>query len=234
MEKGKIVRSLAYKFTERFAVKGIGLVISIVLGRLLAPDLFGQIALSLASGILWFFGIHGGNVVMPIYTLLFTNLQMENLLAFQNGLPLPHRIIGYTLSIGNGSLPLVLCMLIFARSRSNRTISKTALIPSLFGVDEPAYYGYPMIMNPVFLVPWVLGTSLIPSIGTYLLQILGLLPNHSGVLTQFVPPFVTNFTAYGWAGVFWGFVLLAVMVMINYPFVKLYDRKLQKEEQEES
>ncbi len=202
--------------------------------HMIGANLFGQIALSLASGILWFFGIHGGNVVMPIYTLLFTNLQMENLLAFQNGLPLPHRIIGYTLSIGNGSLPLVLCMLIFARSRSNRTISKTALIPSLFGVDEPAYYGYPMIMNPVFLVPWVLGTSLIPSIGTYLLQILGLLPNHSGVLTQFVPPFVTNFTAYGWAGVFWGFVLLAVMVMINYPFVKLYDRKLQKEEQEES
>ena len=45
MEKGKIIRSLAYKFTERFAVKGIGLVISIVLGRLLAPELFGQIAL---------------------------------------------------------------------------------------------------------------------------------------------------------------------------------------------
>ena len=45
MEKGKIIRSLAYKFTERFAVNGIGLVISIVLGRLLAPDLFGQLAL---------------------------------------------------------------------------------------------------------------------------------------------------------------------------------------------
>ena len=45
MEKSKIIRSLAYKFTERFAVKGIGLVISIVLGRLLAPELFGQLAL---------------------------------------------------------------------------------------------------------------------------------------------------------------------------------------------
>lgn len=45
MEKSRIIRSLAYKFTERFAVKGIGLVISIVLGRLLAPELFGQIAL---------------------------------------------------------------------------------------------------------------------------------------------------------------------------------------------
>lgn len=45
MEKQTIVRSLIYKFTERFAVKGIGFVISIVLARLLAPEVFGQVAL---------------------------------------------------------------------------------------------------------------------------------------------------------------------------------------------
>ncbi len=43
MEKKTIVRSLFYKFTERFAVKGIGFVISLILARLLAPELFGQI-----------------------------------------------------------------------------------------------------------------------------------------------------------------------------------------------
>lgn len=45
MEKSKIIRSLVYKFTERFAVKGIGLVISVLLARLLAPELFGQVVL---------------------------------------------------------------------------------------------------------------------------------------------------------------------------------------------
>ncbi len=45
MEKATIVRSLLYKFTERFAVKGIGLVISIILARLLAPELFGQVVI---------------------------------------------------------------------------------------------------------------------------------------------------------------------------------------------
>ncbi len=45
MEKQTIVRSLAYKFTERFAVKGLGFVISILLARLLAPEVFGQVAL---------------------------------------------------------------------------------------------------------------------------------------------------------------------------------------------
>lgn len=45
MEKSKVILSLIFKFTERFAVKGLGLVISIILARLLGPDAFGQVAL---------------------------------------------------------------------------------------------------------------------------------------------------------------------------------------------
>ena len=45
MERTSVIRSLLYKFTERFAVKGIGFVISLLLARLLAPELFGQIVL---------------------------------------------------------------------------------------------------------------------------------------------------------------------------------------------
>ncbi len=45
MEKSKIVRSLIYKFTERFSVKLVGLVIGIVLARLLTPEIGGQVAL---------------------------------------------------------------------------------------------------------------------------------------------------------------------------------------------
>lgn len=45
MDKNKIISSLAYKFIERLSVKGLGLVISIVLARMLAPEAFGQIAI---------------------------------------------------------------------------------------------------------------------------------------------------------------------------------------------
>lgn len=40
-----VIKSLIYKFSERFAVKGLGLVISIILARLMAPEAFGQIAI---------------------------------------------------------------------------------------------------------------------------------------------------------------------------------------------
>ena len=45
MKKSQVISSLIYKFTERFAVKGIGLVLSILLARLLAPEAFGQLAI---------------------------------------------------------------------------------------------------------------------------------------------------------------------------------------------
>lgn len=45
MDKKKIISSLIYKSFERLSVKGLGLVISIVLARMLAPEDFGQIAI---------------------------------------------------------------------------------------------------------------------------------------------------------------------------------------------
>lgn len=45
MDKKKVISSLVYKFIERLGVKGLGLVISIVLARMLAPEEFGQIAI---------------------------------------------------------------------------------------------------------------------------------------------------------------------------------------------
>ena len=45
MNKSTVLSSLAYKFAERFSVKAIGLVISILLARLLSPEHFGQLAI---------------------------------------------------------------------------------------------------------------------------------------------------------------------------------------------
>lgn len=45
MNKSTVIKSLIYKTVERFSVKGLGFVISILLARMLSPDVFGQIAL---------------------------------------------------------------------------------------------------------------------------------------------------------------------------------------------
>ena len=45
MKQNQVAKSLAFKFVERLSVKGLGLVISIILARLLSPSEFGQIAI---------------------------------------------------------------------------------------------------------------------------------------------------------------------------------------------
>jgi len=45
MEQRKVISALLYKFIERLAVKGIGLVISVLLARLIAPETFGLLAI---------------------------------------------------------------------------------------------------------------------------------------------------------------------------------------------
>lgn len=60
MNRIKIIRSLFYKFIERFAVKGIGLVISILLARMLAPSAFGEIAILIVCADLSLTLVDGG------------------------------------------------------------------------------------------------------------------------------------------------------------------------------
>lgn len=45
MNKKSVISSLAYKFLETFAVKGIGIIISVILARLITPEEFGQVAI---------------------------------------------------------------------------------------------------------------------------------------------------------------------------------------------
>ncbi len=45
MNRNNVIKSMFYKFTERLAVKGIGLIIGIILARLLLPEDFGQVAI---------------------------------------------------------------------------------------------------------------------------------------------------------------------------------------------
>ena len=200
----------------------------------LGANLAGQFILSLFCGCLWFLGIHGGMTVVPMLMMLFTGLQMENQMAYSAGQPLPNWITGSSLSLSSGSLCVVVCCILFAKSQQIKAISRTAVIPSLFGVDEPAYFGLPMILNPIFFLPWVLFQNILTTFGTYLLQAIGVLGYYRGVNAgSFVPFFVSNLVGYGIPGLIWGFVLFAIDMVITLPFVLAYDKQLVAEEQAE-
>ena len=101
-----------------------------------------------------------------------------------------------------------------------------SIIPAFFGVDEPAYFGIPMILNPVFFLPWVVLIPALQVFGTYLLQIMKLVPYCNGMqMVGHTPFFIINFFTYGWQGCIAGFVFFILAVLIYIPFVKIYDKQ---------
>lgn len=200
----------------------------------LGSSIFGLWVMMLATALLWFCGIHGGMIVMNLMTLVFTPLQLENLTAYTNGAPLPNMLDGQILSVGTGSLVFLVVMLIVGKSRTARSVSELAIIPSFFGIDEPAYFGLPMIMNPIFFIPWVIIAPTLTVFGSYFLTITGLLPIANGASIGYnLPFFINNFIVFGWQGVLWGFVLFAINVLICLPFIRAYDKQMLKREAEE-
>lgn len=199
----------------------------------LGANIFGVYVLTLVCYLMWFFGIHGGMTIMPVMMVLFMSLQMENLAAYQAGAELPHMVTGGYLSYGSGSFPLIVAMFLFSKSSTNRSLTKLAALPSFMGVDEPAYFGYPMILNPIFFIPWVILSPTIAVFGTYLLQNLGLLGFATGASAgTFVPFFVTNMVSYGVRGLIWGVVFFVIHVIMYIPFVKAYDKQMLEKEAE--
>ncbi len=200
----------------------------------LGSNIFGYWILLMVLYALWFCGIHGGMTAGPIIMMLFMQLQMENMAAFQAGQPLPHMFVGDQLSYGTGSLPMLIAALIFCKSESNKSITRLSFLPALFGVDEPAYFGMPMIMNPIFFIPWVILSPTIAIFSTHLLKALHLLSyaNGTGGNASNLPFFVGNLMSYGVSGLIWGFVTFALIVLCYVPFVKAYDKQMLAKEAE--
>ncbi len=189
-----------------------------------------MIVLELISQGLWWLGIHGGSVTSPARNGFFMEPRLENLAAYTAGEPLPNLITGHFLSVG--VLPLIIVILLFARSKRSRSVGKIAAVPGLFGISEPINFGLPAILNPIFLIPQVFSYAL-AVLYSYILNVLGWLPYSNGVQIQNVPQFLTAFLRYGWLGVFWWVILLILMCAFIYPFVRMQDKLYLKDEGED-
>lgn len=117
----------------------------------------------------WFFGIHGTNVIAgvfdPIFLMVFginsalvTSLNSYDL-AFQTGeMGIFARAFfdGFAFIGGAGAtLPLLLMTLMFSKRQELKELAKYATPPGVFNISEPVIFGYPLILNPVYLFPFM-------------------------------------------------------------------------------
>ena len=128
----------------------------------LASDSLIAVLISvLVCQLLWFVGIHGSIVVTGIMNPFWMTNLLINQQAMESGSTLlPHIYTAsfwdFFLLIGGvgSTLPLVY-LAIKSRSNQIKSIGKVALIPSIFNINEPILFGFPIIMNPVFIIPFI-------------------------------------------------------------------------------
>lgn len=201
--------------------------------------LFAQIIYSLACTVFWFFGINGPAVANSVFSPITKILTIENLEAFQNGTVLPNIFTDpfsnfFTAFGGGGStLSLVIVMLLFCRSKRINQLGKLAILPGIFGINEPIIFGLPIVLNPILVVPFVLVPLINLVLSTFATQI-GLIPYTTGVSLPWTTPIgFSGYLSTGslFAGV-WQIGLLVLGCLVYYPFIKALDRQYLKEEKE--
>ncbi|MCM1044715.1 MAG: EAL domain-containing protein [Candidatus Gastranaerophilales bacterium] len=184
--------------------------------------------------LLWMFGIHGNNLLDPVSNAIFEpalGLNMEQIASGAEATHIFSKSFIDTFLITGGcgaSFALIIALFLFGKKKSLKKVAKISLIPGLFNVNEMLTFGLPIVLNPVFLVPF-LSVPLINLLLTYLATVTGFLPVVATEVEWTVPILLSGYFATGSIrGSLWQLFLLALGVMIYRPFVLRYEREISE------
>lgn len=217
------------------AILGINLneVISFVFSPLVMGlnTLPGMMLYALIVCLLWVCGIHGDNVLSGIANPIFLGLLAENVAAMQAGAaPTNYIAEGYWIVFmcfgGTGStLGLVLNML-HSKSKMYQELGKMSLPSAIFCINEPVIFGFPIVMNPIMMIPFI-ATPLILCVGTYVLMTIGFISPISIQVPWTIPPIIGAYLATNGSigAAIWATVEIVLSYVIYRPFFKAEEAK---------
>ena len=200
----------------------------------LANTTVGIVILALVNQIFWFLGIHGGMVIEGIRGPLSAAGIAENISAVQAGGVTTNILTrGFWTSfvvVGGGgiTLSLLIAIFLFSKREDHKSIAKFSLIPGICGINEPVVFGLPLVLNPIFAIPFIINSAIAALIAIGATNIgfitCGILDCPPGL-----PVFITGFISYGFHGIIVQAIILAVTFIIWIPFVLLSNKQVEIE-----
>ena len=185
--------------------------------------------------LLWWFGIHGTFALNPIANPVQAAALAANMAAVAAG-TVPQEV--YTKAfmhlfsnLGGGGIviSLALAILVFSKKKEDKQICKISMIPLICGISEPMVFGLPIMLNPTYLIPFVLAPLVTSNIGYIVTQAGILTPNFVESISG-MPMFIQQFLANN--GQISSLVLVVVNVVVAFliyaPFVIMDNRKAAK------
>ena len=221
----------------------VGTSVAEAIGTLLAP-LFtaadGYLGITIIFGayaLFWFVGIHGPSIVEPaIAAITYANIE-TNFQLLQAGQHADKILTSGTQMFivtmgGTGATLVVPFMFMWlTKSKRNQAIGRASVVPTFFGVNEPILFGAPLVLNPIFFIPFIFAPIANVWIFKFFVDVLGM--NSFSVNLPWTTPgplgivMGTQFAALS-------FVLAALLIVVDvaiyYPFLKVYDDQIYAEE----
>ncbi len=169
--------------------------------------------------IMWWFGIHGNNALNQVAEDMFVQIIPGQIVS--------KSFIDTFVNIGGTGciIGLLIALMIFGKRSSTKRLSGMALVPGIFNISEMLVFGFPVIFNPLMLVPFVL-SPIISYTNAYLMTAAGFLPEVTNTVVWTTPAILSGYLATGSVrGIVVQLMNIGLSVACYAPFVVLYEKK---------
>lgn len=168
---------------------------------------------------LWFFGMHGGNIMEQVARMFFQTGNLDPGVIVSKSF-LDH----FVLMGGSGAtLCLLLALLLFSKNTSSRKLAWSAAPFAVLNINELLLFGFPVILNPMLLIPFLLTPLLTLGIA-YFATAIGFLPVVNKTIIWSTPILISGYaTVESVRGVIVQIISLAAGTALYAPFIRLFE-----------
>ena len=203
------------------------------LGRLSGFEVIYQFL----STLFWFFGINGPAVTNTIFGPIHKALTLQNYEAQVAGQAMSNIFVAgfsdFMCNFGGGgsTLGLVIMMAFLGKSSRIKQLGRLSLPAAIFGINEPIIFGLPIVLNPIMAIPFIF-VPVINTVISTILTYIGIIPIIGGAQLPWTTPiFFSGYLVSGsWVTSFVQLGLLAIDMLVYYPFLKMLDKKYLADE----
>lgn len=214
----------------------LGVDINVAVQSVVAPMVFalntlpGILVYALLVTLLWSIGINGDNALDAFVAPIFLQYLAANVTAMSSGQPLPY-VTAYGffttfVNVGGTGATIALALVLWnSREPGYRKVSRLSLPTQVFQINEPIFFGLPIVLNPIFMVPYVLNALLLTT-ASYLLMHWGVIHKPFINVPWTTPPVIGHYLVSGgdWRAAVWGVASIAIAMLVYFPFARAAER----------
>lgn len=193
------------------------------------------------GALLWFLGLHGNNILAGIFSPLFLVGLETNLKYIESG-----KTVGSPTVIADGTqdafiyfggtgvtLALVVMGLLFAKRKVERELLKFGGAPAIFNINEPLVFGYPLVLNFTYFIPYVFSNAVLFTTAWLAIEVLKWVPPVIVKIPWTTPVLIGGFLATSsWQGILLAIFNYAIACLIWFPFVLFSNSRAKKNGEE--